>query len=106
MTKKKNERIFSVIKSPENEGKSALVASKKTLEGPEHRSPPRSPNKDCIGPGQQYRKCRKRRLGSQGKDSRRLNPIRIRAPPPLKQQEEREKDNDERDSLSSFPREF
>merc|ERR1711874_836086 len=82
LTKRKNERIFSFINSPENEGKNALVESKKTLEGPEHRSPPRSPNKDCIGPGQQYRKCRKRRLGSQGKDSRRLNPIRIRAPPP------------------------
>ena len=59
-----------------------MVESEKTLEGPEHRGPPRSPNKDCIGPGQQYRKCRKRRLGSQGKDSRKLNPIRISAPPP------------------------
>ena len=83
-----------------------MVESKEnTLEGPKHRSPPRSP-KTALALASSTGNEENEGLDlKENKTEEELNPIRICAPP-LKQQEERERKNDEGDSLSSFPREI
>ena len=83
-----------------------MVESKEnTLEGPKHRSPPRSP-KTALALASSTGNEENEGLDLKEKDRRGTKSHKDLRPPPLKQQEERERKNDEGDSLSSFPREI